>query len=294
MEDAVTFEGLDDSPRRIRGLLDERGLALKKRWGQNFMISRAARERIVEALGPGAGDLVWEIGSGLGAITELLVERVERVVVFEVDYGLMQVIEARFGKAVTIIAGDAVKTLPTADEPPDRIVGNLPYRSAAAIISVILETPRLIARAQRLVFTVQREMALRMVADPDTSDYSPFSVLCQLNARVKHAGDLSRGNFYPAPDVVSSIVTMDPTPLDPALRALCAQVARALFAQRRKTISNNCSVLAAALEIDPEAVKPIIVSAGVDLSARAESVPPERFLEIARRLFELGDYSGRT
>jgi len=288
------FEGLDDSPRRIRVLLDERALALKKRWGQNFMISRAARERIVDALEPGPDDLVWEIGSGLGAITELLVDRAARVVVFEVDYGLMQVIGDRFGEAVTIVAGDAVKTLPAAEEPPDRVVGNLPYRSAAAIISVILETPHLIERARRLVFTVQREMALRMVAAPDTPDYSAFSVLCQLNTRVKHAGDLSRGNFYPAPDVVSSIVTMEPTPLDPVLRALCAHVTRALFAQRRKTISNNSAVLAAALEADPDEVKAGIVSAGVDLSTRAESVPPQQFLEIARRLSELGGYSGRT
>ncbi|HKJ84494.1 MAG TPA: 16S rRNA (adenine(1518)-N(6)/adenine(1519)-N(6))-dimethyltransferase RsmA [Spirochaetia bacterium] len=294
MEGTMVFEGLDDSPRRIRELLDERGLSLKKRWGQNFMISRAARERIVASLEPDADDLVWEIGSGLGAITELLVERARRVVVFEVDYGLMQVIEERFGETVSIVAGDAVKTLPAADEPPDRIAGNLPYRSAAAIVSAILETPRLISGAKRLVFTVQREMALRMVAAPDTSDYSPFSVLCQLNARVKHGGDLSRGNFYPAPDVVSSIVIMDPAPLEPTMRALCAQVARALFAQRRKTISNNASSLADALGADVGTVRSIIVAAGVDLSARAESVPPGLFLEIARRLSGLGDYSGRT
>ena len=280
----MRFDGFDDSPRRIRGLLEERGLALKKRWGQNFMITASARERIVDELDPGRDELVWEIGSGLGAITALLVARAGRVVVFEVDFGLMKVIEERFGEAVSIVAGDAVKTVRQVDERPDRIVGNLPYRSAAAIVSTILESPRLLAAAHRLVFTVQREMALRMVAGPGTSDYSPFSVLGRLSTVPRLVGDLSRGNFYPAPDVVSSIIVMDPVAVDPRTQRCCALAARSLFAQRRKTVGNNAASLAAAIGADLPLVKQLIVDTGIDLASRAEEIAPQTFLELAARL----------
>ena len=205
----MTWEGLDESPGRIRELLASRGLALKKRWGQNFMISGHARRRIVSELGVEEGELVWEIGPGLGSITAFLLDRGARVVVFEVDYGLIGVIRERFGDSVTVVEGDAVKTLPQAAGDPDRIAGNLPYRSAAAIVSTILECERF-ADVRRMVFTVQREMARRMVAEPGSSDYSPFSVLCSIASDARLAGELARGNFYPAPDVVSSVVVLEP------------------------------------------------------------------------------------
>jgi 16S rRNA (adenine1518-N6/adenine1519-N6)-dimethyltransferase len=288
----VSWEGIDESPTRIRTLLAERGLALKKRWGQNFMISRPARERIVDELAPQAGELVWEVGPGLGSITALLLARGARVVVFEVDFGLMGVIRDRFGDAVTVIEGDAVKTLPVCPGEPERIVGNLPYRSAAAVISVILESQRF-RSVERMVFTVQREMALRMVAAPGSSDYSPFTVLCAIATNARLRGDLSRGNFYPAPDVVSSIVTLEPKPLDPGLQRLASICARSLFAQRRKTVANNAGNLAEPLGADPAAIREAVESVGIALGARAETVPPDRFLALAAELAARG-YSGAT
>lgn len=288
----MSWTGFDDSPARIRDLLAAQGLALKKRWGQNFMISPHARERIVSELGVQQGELVWEIGPGLGSITCLLLERGARVVVFEVDYGLMGVIRARFGDSVVIVEGDAVKTLPQAPGDPDRIAGNLPYRSAAAIVGTLLESERF-SGVRRMAFTVQREMARRMVAGPGTSDYSPFSVLCSIAAEARLAGDLSRGNFYPAPDVVSSLVVLEPRGIEPRLRRLASIAARSLFAQRRKTVANNAENLARSLRTDRDAVAGALDEAGFDLSARAETVPAERFLALAGVLAERG-YSGLT
>ncbi|MFW5717929.1 MAG: 16S rRNA (adenine(1518)-N(6)/adenine(1519)-N(6))-dimethyltransferase RsmA [Spirochaetota bacterium] len=280
----MDWHGIDDTPGLIRELLAVRGLALKKRWGQNFMVSRPARERIVNELAPESAETVWEIGSGLGGITALLVGRARRVIVFEVDYGLMEVIRARFGETVRMVAGDAVKTVLEEEVLPDRIVGNLPYRSAAAIVTSILEDPRLLAATRRMVFTVQKEMARRMVAEPGSSDYSPFSVLCSVSASVRLAGDLSRGNFYPAPDVVSSIVVMEPKPISPELQRLCAAAARALFAQRRKTVANNAKNLAAALSLPLDVVRAIIEEAGISLAVRAERVAPHDYLRLAELL----------
>ena len=82
-----------DSPAEIRALLADRGLALKKRWGQNFLVNRGARERLVALLDPAQGQRVWEIGPGLGSMTGLLLARALRVVAFEVDRGLCRYLE---------------------------------------------------------------------------------------------------------------------------------------------------------------------------------------------------------
>ncbi len=258
------------------------------------MTSRAARERIVGLAGIEQEDDVWEIGSGLGAITTLLVAAAKRVTVFEVDHGLAGVIAERFGSDVRIVTGDAVETL-TREEahPPQRIVGNLPYRSAAAIISTILESRVLHAEVRRMTFTVQREMAARMVARPGSKDYSPLSILCALAGTTKRAGDLSHGNFYPAPDVVSSIVIIDPGShvgsvqtgraargeLD--LRLLASALARALFQNRRKTISNNIRFAVEATGYSGERLEAALDRVGIGRDERAERVAPERFRELA-------------
>ena len=90
----------------LREFLESEGLALKKRFGQNFMVSPGARRGVVEVLGIGPDDEVWEIGPGLGAITTLIVDAAARVVVYEIDHGIMSVLGRRFGDRVTIVAGD--------------------------------------------------------------------------------------------------------------------------------------------------------------------------------------------
>ncbi len=278
------FDGVDDAPNRIRRLLEANGLSLKKRWGQNFMISPAARERVVSTLDPRPDEDVWEIGPGLGGITALLVARARRVTVFEVDHGLIRLLERRFGERIAIVAGDAVRTVVERSDEPARIVGNLPYRSAAAIITAILENPRFPADVRRMVFTVQREMAARMVAGPGSSDYSPFSVLCRITGEPRTIGDVSPGSFYPAPQVVSTIVQVDPRAIDVNIRRLCSICARSLFAQRRKTIGNTALNLAAALGRDPKFVRDRIEAAGISLRSRAEEIPVEGYLCLASLL----------
>ncbi len=285
------WDSLDDSPRLIRELLLERGIALKKRWGQNFMVSRAARESIVSLAAVEHGDEVWEIGPGLGGITSLLVDAKATVTVFEVDNGLIGIIHDRFGVDVTVVTGDAVKTLRERRVGPDLIVGNLPYRSAAAIISTLLESPRLIEKARALVFTVQREMARRMVAIPGTSDYSPFSVLCAVTTEARVHTDLGKGLFYPSPNVVSSVVVMHPKSVDITTRGLVSVVARALFSQRRKKISNNLPPLADQLGATIDELQSVCESAEIDVHDRAETVEPARFVRVAEILRSNG-YSG--
>ena len=101
-----------DSPSDIRAVLEERGLALKKRWGQNFLVNRGARERLVTMLEIQADQTVWEIGPGLGSMTGLLAERAARVLAFEVDHGLCRFLQETFGgvPSFTLVPGDFLET----------------------------------------------------------------------------------------------------------------------------------------------------------------------------------------
>ncbi|HUJ73295.1 MAG TPA: 16S rRNA (adenine(1518)-N(6)/adenine(1519)-N(6))-dimethyltransferase RsmA [bacterium] len=268
-----------DSPSEIRSLLEERGLALKKRWGQNFLVNRAARERLLALLAPVSGDTVWEIGPGLGAMTAALLSAAGAVVAFEVDRGLCRWLEETLGgaPAFTLVPGDFLQTWAPALAalgPPTRILGNLPYRSASQMIAALIEGG---VRPERMVFTVQRELAERMASAPGRKSYSSFSVLCQTCFAVTGRGDLQPGNFYPAPDVVSSVVEFTPLPGAPngAVLLEISRLTRQLFSSRRKTIRNN---------VRDSRLLEALAAEGIDPAQRAEQVPPEVFVRLARRV----------
>lgn len=277
-----------DSPGEIRALLSARGLTLKKRWGQNFLINRGARERLVSLLDVNGGETTWEIGPGLGSMTGLLLEKSARLLAFELDRGICRYLTENLGDlpAFTLIPGDFLETWKQAVADhgrPDRVLGNLPYRSASLMIADLVEGG---LRPGIMIFTVQRELADRMCSRPGTKSYSSFSVLCQSCFEVSGRGDLKPGSFYPVPEVVSTIVEMRPRPGAPEgpVLALLSELARGLFAARRKTIRNNVSSARVLSLASPEAVLAALQKAGVDPGRRAEELPPETFVQLAREL----------
>jgi 16S rRNA (adenine1518-N6/adenine1519-N6)-dimethyltransferase len=277
-----------DSPAEIRALLEERGLALKKRWGQNFLVNRGARQRLVSLLELKADETVWEIGSGLGSMTGPLLDRAARVIAFEVDRGLCRFLQETFGSAPTfrLVAGDFMETWRNAVSeygPPDRLLGNLPYSTASLMIGDLIERG---LRPHVMVFTVQRELAARMASDPGYKSYSSFSVLCQSCFHVIDRGDLQPGSFYPVPEVVSSSVEMRPRKDAPDGRTLLvlSALCRGLFSSRRKTIRNNLASGRLGPSVPADAAKAALVREGVDLGKWAEQLSPEIFLRLAREL----------
>jgi len=277
-----------DSPSEIRAELQRRGLTLKKRWGQNFLINRGARESLMGWLSPAEGDLVWEIGPGLGAMTELLLKKGARAVVFEVDRGLCRYLEEVFGgqSGFSLVPGDFVKTWREAlhaHGAPGLLLGNLPYRSASLMVADIIQGG---LRPRRVVVTLQREAAERMCSPPARKSYSSFSVLCQAVFKVRALGDLKPGSFYPAPEVVSTAVELTPredAPDGTSLTVLSA-ITRSLFAARRKTIRNNMAAALLPAGIRPEDALKAFEREGVDPGARAEELPPDTFLRTAKAL----------
>jgi 16S rRNA (adenine1518-N6/adenine1519-N6)-dimethyltransferase len=277
-----------DSPAEIRAVLEERGLALKKRWGQNFLVNRGARQRLVSLLDLQENETVWEIGPGLGSMTGLLLGRAVRVLAFEVDRGLCRFLLETFGgtPSFKLVPGDFLESWRNAVSeygPPDRLLGNLPYRTASLMIGDLIEGG---LRPRVCVVTVQRELAERMASGPGTKSYSSFSVLCQSCFHVISRGDLQPGSFYPVPEVVSSIVEMRPrndAPDSRTLRVLSA-LCRGLFSSRRKTIRNNLGSGRLGPDVSAVAVKAALEGEGIDLGKRAEQLSPEIFLSLARAL----------
>jgi 16S rRNA (adenine1518-N6/adenine1519-N6)-dimethyltransferase len=279
-----------DSTSEIRATLLERGLTLKKRWGQNFLVNRGARERIVALLGIRPGERVWEIGPGLGSMTELLLAAARELTVFEVDRGLCRWLEECFGgkPGFGLVSGDFVETWRNARDlqgPPERLLGNLPYRSASLMIMEMVEGG---LRPASAVFTVQRELADRMTSQPGGKNYSSFTVLCQSCFEIEDRGDLKPGSFYPVPEVVSSIIELRPrldAPEGSTLSVLSG-LARGLFSSRRKTLRNNAAALTGG-EGEPLAPSRVLAAferAGINPGMRAEQVSPGAYVAMARYL----------
>lgn len=271
-----------DSISEIRAILESEGIALKKRFGQNFLVRSDLRTRIADTiravLDPGTPGEIWEIGPGLGALTDLLAALDRPLRLFEIDRALIRVLRRRYGEGVTIEEGDAAELLPARLSdldhlPPAAVVGNLPYRSASAMIAAIVEAPDGTVPVRSMVFLVQEELALRLGAQPGARDYSALSVLVQNSYRVERGFPVPGSAFYPVPRVgsrVISLVARDDAP-EPNLRRIASTLARTAFAQRRKTLRNTLGGVLECLE-----------AVGIDPSERPERIDPGRYIELAR------------
>jgi 16S rRNA (adenine1518-N6/adenine1519-N6)-dimethyltransferase len=273
-----------DSPTALSRLLDLEGLAMSKRFGQNFLVNKGARAKIIAALGGSRGEAAWEIGPGIGAMTASALEAGLDLTAFEIDHGFARLLGRIFAgrEGFRLVEGDFLQTWRDELEArgrPALVFGNLPYNAAAAIIAALIESALL---PRRLVFTVQREAAGRMVARPGTKDYSSFTVLCASACSVRLAFDLGPGSFWPQPRVTSSVVVMEPRP-DPVLpadRRGFSRFVRCAFASRRKTLRNN---LRAAGKAETE-IDATLDALAIDRAIRAEALAPEALAEIYLRL----------
>ena len=236
-----------NSPAELKSILDANGFSMQKKFGQNFLINEAAREKLIDALQVQEGTTVWEVGPGLGAMTSGLLKKGADVTAFEIDRGFAGLISDFFNEyeqkgKFRIILGDVLKTWYNQTEKgtklPERFFGNLPYNIAATIIADTIEKG---IRFERCVFTVQKEVAVRMAAKPGSDDYSSLSVLCNWAYDVKPLMDLSGASFWPRPNVDSRAVLFTKKQDFPCCEnpSLFIKMQRALFSSRRKTVRNN-------------------------------------------------------
>ena len=274
-----------DSPVALKSFLDERGMAMQKKFGQNFLVNAAARKRLTDALDVNEGMTVWEVGPGLGSMTYEILERGASVTAFEIDRGFASVLKEAFDdRKLKLVEGDVLKTWKkesTENGVASRFFGNLPYNVASAIVADMISAG---VRFDEAVITVQKEVAQRITATPGTEDYSSFSVLCQWAYDVSNVMDLAGGSFWPRPNVDSRAVKMVkkadfPRCKDPAS---FMKVLRAGFLQRRKTLKNNLSSICGSAT---EAAK-VLESAGIDPARRAETLTLDEFLVLSDKVYE--------
>ncbi|MDP3178704.1 MAG: 16S rRNA (adenine(1518)-N(6)/adenine(1519)-N(6))-dimethyltransferase RsmA [Spirochaetaceae bacterium] len=260
---------------------------MSKRFGQNFLVNRTQRERIIAELRAKAGASVWEIGPGIGAMTALALEAGLVVTAFEIDHGFSRLLRHLFGSypSFRLVEGDFLKTWKkTLEESgaPERIFGNLPYSAANAIVADLIEGGLV---STRMVFTVQKEAALRMAASPGSKDYSAFSVLCTSACKVRLAFDLGASSFWPAPRVTSSLAVLEPRrePVAADDRLGFSRFVRSVFLSRRKTLRNN----AMAAGRNGAQVAEALAARGIRPDVRAEALRPEElaalYVELERR-----------
>lgn len=277
-----------NSVSEIKSFLKEKKLSLKKGFGQNFLVSPDVREKICNLLEPSPEQTVWEIGGGIGAMTVLCAKRVKKLVVFEIDWGFIRVLEElqHIHRNIEIIEGDFRKTgIPMLKEGivPEKIFGNLPYSSGSAIIYDIVKNG---VFPEKMVFTLQREVVNRMAGTPGTKDYSLFTVICRFAFDVYPRGDIRPGSFFPAPAVVSGIVELVPHHryADLEDRELFFTLAKDIFASRRKTLRNNLLQGSIGRRYPGERIFVACREAGIDPSVRGECLGTDEIVAIVRRL----------
>jgi 16S rRNA (adenine1518-N6/adenine1519-N6)-dimethyltransferase len=273
----------DDLPP-LRDVIRRHGIAAKKSLGQNFLLDLNLTGRIARAAGPLEGIDVIEIGPGPGGLTRaLLAEGARKVIAVERDaraIAALGEIAERYPGRLDIVEGDALDfdPAPRLGNAPVRVVANLPYNIATALLVKWLTVEPWPPWFDRLVLMFQREVAERIVAGPGGKQYGRLSVLTGWRARAKILFDVHPSNFVPPPKVTSSVVELVPRPDPlPCNRAVLERVTEAAFGQRRKMLRQSLK----SLGVDPLA---LLAGAGIEPTARAEEIPVEGFVALAREL----------
>ena len=258
----------------------QRGPAPRKRFGQNFLQDDGVIQAIARAIAPTADDHVVEIGPGQGALTGALVTSGCQLDAIELDRDLTTGLLAAFSihPRFALHSGDALTfdfTKLANDEQPLRVVGNLPYNISTPLIFKLLENASVI---KDMHFMLQREVVLRLAAQPGSRDWGRLGVMAQFHCQVSHLFDVPPEAFFPAPKVQSAIVRLLPHASAPFPDCDVAQLGRVVqmaFAQRRKTLRNNFKGTFGDSDL---------IAAGIDPSARAETLPIEALVALSALL----------
>ncbi len=284
------------SKHHIQQLCKEWNIALKKRWGQNFLLHGLTIQRLTELVFdipecPKKSEYnIWEVGPGMGTVTQNIVIHpcISHLVLFEIDNGLIRFLNMQLKKhlltnQLSIIMGDAIKTVPYIYaqqlHPPDVIFGNLPYSTGTRmILSWVLAGMYNIP----LCVMLQKEAIQRIVAHPHTKLYGIQSVILQSVYSLHTHWGISRSYFYPAPHVDSLICTFIPkkNTLNIEKIKLLIEVVKISFSSRRKMLSNT---------LKPYLQKwydgEIFRNISIDFSLRAEQISTSEYCDLIEELF---------
>ncbi len=268
-----------------RQLLETYHLLPKKSLGQNFMHDPNTLDKIVATAAVQSSDTVIEIGPGTGELTVKLAEAARQVIAIEIDDRLETLLADRLSayRNVSVVFNDVLKTdiQKLVGTQPFLVVANVPYYITSAILRHVLEMAN---RPQRVVLTIQYEVAERLSAKPD--DMSLLAVSVQYYGKPRLASRINRAVFWPRPDVDSAIVRIDTyaqPPVNVPNDDAFFRVVRAGFSQKRKQLRN---ALASGLNIKSEVAEAYLHAAGLDPQRRAETITLEEWAALTRIIHE--------
>ena len=263
----------------LREVIRRHGLSARRSLGQNFLLDGNLTARIARAARPLAGVNVIEIGPGPGGLTRaLLQEEVRSVTAIERDercIAALAELAAAHPNRLRVISGDAMAVEPAlVAAPPRKIVANLPYNIATALLLRWLPD---IAQYESLTLMFQKEVAARLMARPRSKDYGRLSVLVQWLAEVTALFDVKPSAFVPPPKVTSTVVRIVPriAPLAPCARADLECITAAAFGQRRKMLRQSLKPLGVPADL-------LLGTADIAPERRAEELNVEEFCALAR------------
>jgi 16S rRNA (adenine1518-N6/adenine1519-N6)-dimethyltransferase len=265
----------------VKYLLEKMDIQPKKSLGQNFLQDPNTLEKIANAADIAPTDTVLEIGAGTGALTIKLAQRAAQVLAIEIDERLLPVLHSQLRDFpnVRLYHADILQVDLDAllGSRPYLVVANLPYYITSRILRHLFEARN---KAQRLILTVQQEVAERLVAKP--GEMSLLSVSAQFYGKPQIVARLSPSVFYPRPEVASAVVRIDiydKPPVEVPDEQVFFHVVSAGFGQKRKQLKNS---LGSGLAISHSAAADLLRRAGVDPMRRAETLSLEEWAAITR------------
>lgn len=282
------------SPKYIKEILDRYGFKFSKSLGQNFLIDGNIVRKIVSDAGIGKDDYVLEIGPGIGTLTEELALNAKKVVAVEIDERLLPILDDTLSDYdnVEIVHSDILKIdiNRLIDEKlnggPIKVVANLPYYVTTPIIAKLIEEE---LNIDSIIVMIQREVADRIAASPDTKQYGSLTVFVNYYSNPEMLITVPKTVFMPRPKVDSAVVKLNiKESFQDVDKKLFFKIVRTAFNQRRKTIVNSLS--SNELGIDKKQVKEILDKCNIPPTARAENLKIEDFIKISKTLPSLDIY----
>ena len=268
-------------------ILNRNGIFAKKKFGQNFLIDSNIVMKIVKTANITKETNVIEIGPGIGAMTEILAKEAGKVLCFEIDEDMVNILNEEIkNDNVKIVNKDFLKVDLDEEmryfiEPKNIVVvSNLPYYITTPIIFKLLEYSK---KIEKMVFMVQKEVSERLTAKPGSKEYGSLSVLIELNGTMKKEFNVSRNCFYPVPNVDSEIVSMEINKNDSALKndPIFGKFIQNIFEMKRKTLANN---ICKKTNFSRDDLNKILQKLGLSESVRAESLSLNQISKIYEAL----------
>lgn len=262
----------------------------KKQYGQNFLKDQNIIKKIVSSSDIDKNTTVIEIGPGTGALTEELLKYAKKVICYEIDHDMVEILNEKFKnieeEKLQIIEKDFLKAdlkeIIAKDE-KYTITANLPYYITTPILLKILEELNFI---DNITIMIQKEVAQRLAGKPSTKDYNALSVLVQYKHTAKILFDVSKNSFDPVPDVTSSVIQITKKTItdEPLFEPFFYEFNRNIFKMRRKTLINNIKETYKNIYTKEE-IEKILTKNNLDLKIRSENLTVQQIINLSNDFY---------